>query len=945
MSELFPFEIRVMGPVDVKVNGRRIPKLRTSKGLWLIGLLASRGGKEADRRLIASMLWPDSNEEQALGSLRRTLTDVRSALGAEGHRLRGSGNQTLWLDLEGCRCDLVDALEGRETAIEGEFLEGCSEEWVYGERESINAKLLEILEVKAREAESGGNHLDAIGYLTRIRRLDPYRESATAALMRCFVAKGDGAAAAQAYRDLKEILHRDLGREPSEATKAFAKSLREQLKLQGADLFEKEPVGAKPMERAVVQTRAALPKAHARFVGREVELARVEALLRDRRWVTLVGMGGMGKTRLAMAVAERLEPDYPDGIFFLDLSGIDHVDDFAPAMKECLSLSQPDPGTSLFAALRDYRCLIIVDNCEQVSEVACTFVTEILAECSELHVLATSRHPLGAFGEQVVRLGPLPVPADTSDPADLDCEAVHLFLDRAQTAAPTFALRPGQEPVLARLVQRLDGCPLAIELAASRLRVLSLEQIEAKLADRFSLLKGANPSVSRRQQTLRAVIDWSFDMLGESERTLFRRLSIFRGAFNLAGAEALMPEQDDVWETVASLVERSLVWAIEGGEEMCYRLFETTRDYAYQLLVDSDEVKTTSRLLADYLLKEGDEARKLLYDIRHTHGAEFLRRHADDYRSMLHHFTEEEPDYQVSTHMALQCYGYWSIRGLLAEAVRWLRAVLPHVPEGSRIQAEVLNRLGFSTTILTMTEEGLAYARESIRVAEAIGDPDFVVSLRNNLGKTLESLGQFDEAEECYRTNLREARDRGNPNMEHAALHNLGVIAYWRENYEEAAEAARTLIAFTKEINNRHWLGWSLGNLAGCLSRLGKFEEAQAYMDESTRVMLDDGNLYGLVQNLLASAVLEAEKPDGDPYRALTLLAACAQCRRETGYAETTIDKKDVATVEKLIEGRYEPGERIIAWDAGHSMSLDDAIHYMMGLEPDNPLGLRVISA
>nr|HMS57083.1 tetratricopeptide repeat protein [Fimbriimonadaceae bacterium] len=896
-------------------------------------------------RLVAGLLWPDSNEEQALGSLRRALTDVRAALGPEGHRLRGSGNQTLWLDLENCYCDLVDALSSGDAAIDGEFLEGCADEWVITERESINTRLLATLETKASEAESEGDLSAAIRYYSHIRRLDPYRESATAGLMRSFVARGDGAAAAQAYRELKEILQRDLSREPSEATKAFAKNLRDQLKQQGGDLFERDLEPSKPVDRAIVQIRSALPKAHAKFVGREIELARVEALLRDRRWVTVVGMGGMGKTRIAMAIAERLVEDYPDGIYFLDLSGIDHPDDFAPAVKESLQLTQSDPKASMFEAIKDQKCLIIVDNCEQVSDAACTFVTDVLAECPDLHILATSRHPLGAFGEQVVRLGPLPVPVDSSDPSELDCEAVQLFLDRAQTAAPTFNLRKGQEGVLARLVQRLDGCPLAIELAASRLRVLSLEQIEAKLADRFSLLKGANPSVSRRQQTLRAVIDWSFDMLTEAERTLFRRLSIFRGAFTLAAAEALMPEQDDVWETVASLVERSLVWAIEGDAEMTYRLFETTRDYAYQLLVEADEVKSTSRLLADYLLREGDEARKLLYDIRHTHGADFLRRHADDYRSLLHHFTEEEPDYQISMQMALQCYGYWSIRGYLAEAVRWLKAVLPHVPPGSRYQAEVLNRLGFSTTILTMTEEGLTYARVSIRVAEAIGDLDFVISLRNNLGKTLESLGQFDEAEECYRTNLRESRARGNRNMEHAALHNLGVIAYWRENYEEAAESARTLIAFTKEINNGHWLGWSLGNLAGCLSRLGNFEEAQQYMDESTRVMLDDGNLYGLVQNLLSSAVLEAEKPDGDPYRAITLLAACAQARRDTGYAETTIDKKDVATVERLIEGRFDPSQRIIAWDVGHSMGLDEAIRYMLRQGPDNPLGLRVISA
>ncbi len=171
------------------------------------------------------------------------------------------------------------------------------------------------------------------------------------------------------------------------------------------------------------------------------------------------------------------------------------------------------------------------------------------------------------------------------------------------------------------------------------------------------------------------------------------------------------------------------------------------------------------------------------------------------------------------------------------------------------------------------------------------------------------------------------------------------MISYWREDYEAAAASARKLIAFTTEINNKHWLGWSLGNLAGSLSRLGQHDEAQAYMDESTRVMIEDGNMYGLVQNLLSTALLEAEKADGDPYRSVTLMAACTRARRDTGYAETMIDQKDVATVESLLEGKLEPGRRGLAMDTGSSMNLDEAIRYMLRQEPENPLGLRVITS
>jgi predicted ATPase len=351
-----------------------------------------------------------------------------------------------------------------------------------------------------------------------------------------------------------------------------------------------------------------LPAELSSFVGRERELADVRRAVVESRLVTLTGLGGSGKSRLAVRVAAELVDRWPDGAWLVELASLTRPDRVPTAVAAALGIAE-DPHRPLVETLadelRERQLLVVLDNCEHLLEPCAEFAAALLREAPGLRVLATSREALAVPGEVVIAVQPLDLPPVGDDTGDVTrIAAVRLFAERAAAVRPDFAVTPANAAAVAALVRSLDGLPLALELAAARVNVLSVEQIAGRLSDRFGLLSGGARTVMPRQQTLRAAMDWSYELLDPVERRVLRRLSVFLGRWTLDAAEAVCPgagvETAQVLDAVARLVAKSLVVVVEGAPENRYRLLETVRDYGRQRLRDAGEVDQTRTAHRDW---------------------------------------------------------------------------------------------------------------------------------------------------------------------------------------------------------------------------------------------------------------------------------------------------------------------------------------------------------
>jgi len=553
--------LRLFAPFEATVQGRPLPPLHSRRSQWLLALLTLRPGQEVARDWLAGTLWPDSREAPVLANLRQSLTDLRRALGTEAWRIQSPTRQTLRLDLAGADVDVLafdraarerrgdlDALDAMVALYRGPLLEDCNEEWVLPERAAREQSYLLALERLARAARERNDPDIAIGYLRRVLALDPLREGAQRDLMECLAEGGSYAAAMAQYRDLRLLLRREMNAEPDPETVALFERLRDRAKAKAASQATFGGVGAgadgpsptplSPVERGVPRG-SPLPVPLTELIGREASVREVLGLLlgpsRSSRLVTLTGGGGVGKTRLALAVGQAAYQerpgDFPDGVWFADLSALSPLSSLSArgelrqipeAVARALRMNVPpgwDPADALQSFLTTRSLLLILDNCEHLVDAVAPLAEILLSACPGLCLLATSRERLGLLGETLWQVPPLPAPDPDAVPVQHPRElgafsSVALFAARARAVSGAgFALAEGNARDVARICARLDGIPLAIELAAARVRTLSPGQIAELLDDRFRLLTGGSRTALPRQRTLKATLDWSWDLL------------------------------------------------------------------------------------------------------------------------------------------------------------------------------------------------------------------------------------------------------------------------------------------------------------------------------------------------------------------------------------------------------------------------------------------------
>jgi predicted ATPase/transcriptional regulator with XRE-family HTH domain/Tfp pilus assembly protein PilF len=655
------------------------------------------------------------------------------------------------------------------------------------------------------------------------------------------------------------------------------------------------PVEHRPEEKTAPPSTGPghnLPISLSSFIGREQAQAKVRDLLISHRLVTLVGAGGVGKTRLALAVAEGILAGYPDGVWLVELAALTDPGQAPNAVAQLLGLHE-EPGRpvleSLCAHCTGKRLLLVLDNCEHLLSACTALAGALLRAAPELRILATSREALGVTGERRYRVPSLSVP----DPQRLPSpelagsyEAVRLFVTRAQEQRDTFTLTTGNSRAVAEICARVDGIPLAIELAAARVGGMSVEAIAAHLDDRFRLLNTGSGDLPTRQRTLRATLDWSWDLLDARERTLLGRISVFAGGWTLEAASAVCAgEGMDYWAVVDGidgLVNRSLVHLDESPEGTArYRLLESVRRYAAeQLAATGEDVATRDKHLA-YCLTLAEEAAAHLTGPRQATWLDRLEQEHDNLRAALA-WSREQGAQEAGLRLGGALWRFWILRGHLSEGRRWLGAVLGESGTGpAAARATALNGAGMLAYRQGDYRRAMALLEESVALYREAADPGGSAAALNNLGIVLWEQGEYERAADLYEESLALRRELGDMRGIATSLNNLGGVAYEQGEYERAAALYEECLARMRELGDRLGIAGSLNNLGSAVHFQGGHDRAAALHEEALAIRREFGDRWSIAASLLNLGNVVYEQ--GGTRRAAALLEESLALHRELG--------------------------------------------------------------
>jgi predicted ATPase/DNA-binding SARP family transcriptional activator len=923
-------QIGILGSFEVRTDDGALADVPGARLRALLIALALEPGRVVSKATLIDWIWGEQPPAGTANALQRLVSRLRKVL-PEG-LIEGQPGGGYRLTVEP---DAVDAVRFERLLVQARDAEGSRRVRLLREAlalwrgaamadvgledsEALDAAVarLERLHLAALEdrfdAEVGlGQAGELIAELTDLVAAHPVRERLVAALMRALAAAGRDTEALLAYERTRETLADQLGVDPSPDLSALHVAL-----LRG-ELGRRD-------ENPKTNVRAELTS----FVGRDADVAAVRELIGAHRLTTLIGPGGSGKTRLATETARTLLRDLPDGAWLVELAAIGANGDVARAALAGLGLRDSllgetpnaDPVDGLIAAMREREALLILDNCEHVIESAAAFADRVLGECRRLRILATSREPLGITGEALWQVEPLAVPDGSAGEIE-SSPAIRLLRDRADAVRKDLGGDARTWSAMARICRALDGMPLAIELAAARLRTMTIEQLANRLDDRFRLLTSGSRTASPRHKTLRAVVDWSWELLTDAERLVLRRLSVFSGGASLEAAEQVcaapaVPSsgeqgavpQDEVLELLTSLAEKSLL-RTEGHGALRYRMLGTIKEYAADRLTEAGESGLARQAHVGYFTELAESAEPHLR--RAEQLAWLARLEADhDNISAAMHGAIAAGEAQAAMRLAAAAGWYWWLGGRRSEGFELIVAATSIPGEvtdevRAMVYALVVN---FVTSGRGDGHEAAEWIHQAYRFSQRSQQGNPLLALVAPLERMLQAPGDFLSAWESV-------LDNEDPWVRALARLQLGKMRIMLGQGVLEAEADLELaLAEFRALGERFGISFALSELAEQIAKRGDFAGACEHYEQATAVVSEVGAtedvirlrtrqamLYWLKgdQDASAAAVAEAERSaDGVtwPYALVELALAKAELARWGSHAEEARRQLGVAT-------------------------------------------------
>jgi predicted ATPase/DNA-binding SARP family transcriptional activator len=832
--------ISLLGAFVASLNQRPISHFRTKSVQALLIYLVCEAERPHPREALMDLLWPgmpqisaQANMRQTLYRLRKLIPEVTGRDGDAAVPFLLSDRQTIEINPDADY--LLDVAVFTDSEPEqaiglyrGDFLADfylpdseTFEEWVSGRRADYRRRVLEMMEGETAVHLQNANYDKAIQLAQRQLAMDNLRESSHRHLMEAWARSGRRQDALAHYEKLCQLLQDELAIKPEPETLALCEAIR------AGDLSRATPSLASPSVSPHDETGKArhnLPERLTPFIGREKGIVAVADLICQHRLVTLTGVGGIGKTHLALQVGRKVLESFLNGVWFIELDRIADPDLVAQTAAHALGLRSIS-GVPVLKVMLDYlkakSCLLILDNCEHLVQSIAEFGRTVLEACPEVKLLATSRETLGIPGEYSFQVPPLVVPSENWQAKVEDWqeyEAMRLFVDRAKAVIPDFQVRPGNIAALTRICQQLDGIPLALELAAARMKVLTTEQIAARLDDRFGLLTRGSRTALPRQHTLRGLVDWSWELLTTAEQRLFARLSVFTGEMSLEAIEVVCAgnglDSSEILDLLSGLVSKSLVLARrEQGKATRYRLLETIRQYAQERLAQEDQVPVFRQRHLDYYCKLGREAELALVGSEQGVWMKRLEEELDNIRAALS--WSLDMDAESGLRLASDLYRFWDYC-YPGEGTAWLaQGLMRPLSIAPDVKAKALLVRGMLGVFTLPRGPVYHLAEESLALYRKLEDPKGIAS----------SLFLFDQLAAWDKD-----FDRARPYFQES-------LALFR-SMEDPLLTAQTLA----------WLGsWeSAGN--------ANYAQAMAYLKESELLFREIGHVAGIAAVLLLSA-------------------------------------------------------------------------------------------
>ena len=994
-------QLTLFGSPEVRLNGQAVTGFRSSKAQALLYYLAVTG-RPHTRPTLAGLFWGDQPEAAARTSLSKCLSNLRDLVGdavlVERQTVAFNRNQPYHLDTEGFLAGMGQppTPETRPTwqaalaLYRGDFLEGFYvreapdfEQWVLVQRAQYREAVLQGLHTLANYTEQQGDLPQAITHTRRLLTLEPWREEAHRQLMMRLARSGQRATALAQFETCRQVLDEELAVEPDKETLALVEAIRSDKIV----VLSSSPI----VVSSVPVANNNLPIPPTPLIGRERELAELGELINNPqcRLITITGPGGMGKTRLALAAAAEQSGGFQQGAVFVSLANVATTQLLPQTILSALNVPLQEtqaPQRQVCTTLARQNCLLVLDNYEQLLPDV-DLLLEILQTAQSVTLLVTSRERLALQAEYLHELTGLAYPAlqasaQKPEPTHVltDYAAPQLFVQRVRQIQPRFVANDVDVTAIVQISRKLDGIPLALELAAARVRILPIAQIAARLHESLHLLTVGSRAAPPRQQTLRATIDWSYNLLTEAERVLLRRLAVFAGDFPLVAVEQVCgPFTTALLDLMTNLVDKSLVVVSHAGEGTHYRLLETIREYAHEKLRSAAEEEQLQSKHLDFFTHLAETAYAQRLNPQQEQWLTQLEGIHDNLRLALR-WAIQQGLRAEALRLAGALSEFWDVRGYWREGRQFLAEALalPRIPSSIH---KVSSDQNLASAVLgwearALWKAGHAHWRNrdfaaaqanlqtSLTLYRQIDDPTGQSEVLSILGNVAFDQGQDEEAQAFFSECLALRRKAGNKPLIGYALHGLGMVAmnqrdfvtaqtvlseslemfraggdqlgaslplftfadvaYLQANYAEAQLLYEQSLALRRGVGDKRGIASALTSLANVRSKLGDQAVAQTLYYESLALYGELDNVHGMVRAIAGLARIH--QLQGRLQLAATLLSLAESQLLTLNIGFDTLEQDDQEQALTLLRSQLDEHTFNTAWEKGHRLSLEQAI-------------------